>query len=123
MSESSQPDLASQFRELGDHLKNMLQSSWESEEAKKLRQELRHGLDELGKAATEAVDEFQVSEAGQKLKSEAEEFKARVESGEVEAKARQEISKVLATINAELDKLNQQWRKPEEPVHSKDEQV
>jgi len=113
-----QPDLAAQFRELGDQLKNMIQSAWDSEESQKFRTELKEGLSELGKVANETVDEFKTSETGQRLKADAEEFKVRVESGEVEAKAREEVSKVLDFINTELGKINQQWVKP-----NKDEQT
>ena len=112
MSENPQPDLAAQFRELGDQLKNLLQSAWESPDAQKLRQELRTGMTELGRVANETVEEFKVSEAGQKLKAEADDFKTRVETGEVEIKAREEISKVLDYINIELNKVNTQWGKP-----------
>ena len=120
MSENTnpQPDLADQFRELGAQLKNMIQSAWESEESHKFRTELKNGLSELGKAANETVDEFKASETGQRLKADAVDFKARVESGEVEAKAREEVSKVLDFINTELGKINEKWVKPakdEEP--------
>jgi vacuolar-type H+-ATPase subunit E/Vma4 len=107
-----QPDLASQFRELGEQLKNMFQSTWNSEESQKLRSELKNGLSELGKAANDAVTEFNSSETGQRLKADAADFKARVESGDVEAKAREEVSKVLNFINTELGKINDQWFKP-----------
>jgi hypothetical protein len=114
MSENTnpQPDLASQFRELGENLKNMFQQAWESDEALKFKEELRTGLTELGNAATQAVDDFKVSEAGQKLKTEAKDFKSRVESGEVEAKARDEISKALSLINTELQKAIDSFKKP-----------
>jgi len=113
----SQSDIPSQFRELGENLKSFFHSAWESEESQKLRQELKTGLDELGKATNEAVDEFRASETGQKLKAEAEDFKSRVETGEVEAKAREEISKVLSFINTELGKLNQKvTQQPSETV-------
>jgi hypothetical protein len=115
----SQFDISSQFRELGENLKNFFHSAWESEESLKLRQELKNGLDELGRATNEAVDEFKASETGQKFKSEAEDFKSRVETGEVEAKAREEISKVLSFINAELGQLNQKVaQQPSEPVET-----
>jgi phenylalanyl-tRNA synthetase alpha subunit len=114
-----QPNLTDQFRELGENIKNFFQSAWESEESQKFRQELQNGLNELGKATNEAVDEFKASEAGQKFKAEAEDFKARVESGEVEAKARHEISKVLTLINTELGKLNQKVAaQPTEPIET-----
>ena len=80
MSENTQPDIASQFRELGENLKNIFKTTWESEEAHTLKEELKNGLDELGNATVEAVEDFKVSEAGQKLKDEAEDIKARVES-------------------------------------------
>ena len=69
-----------------------------------LKDELKDGFTELGTAATQAVEDFNLSEAGQTLKSEAEAFKSRVKSGETESKARQEISKALEIINAELQK-------------------
>ncbi len=113
MTEQPQPDLTSQFRELGENLKDIMQTAWESEEAQKLRQDIKTGLSELGKAANDAVDEFNASEAGQRLKEETQDLKARVVSGEAETKARQEISKVLHTINAELQKTIDQIPKAE----------
>jgi len=113
MTEEQQPDLTSQFREMGDNLKNILQSAWGSEEAQKLRHDLKNGLSELGKAANDAVDEFNVSEAGQRIKEETHDLKDRVVSGEVEAKARQEISKALHSINTELQKAIDQISKTE----------
>lgn len=114
MSENSnpQPDLAAQFRELGENLKTMFQSAWESDEAQKFKEELKNGLTELGDATTEAVEDFKVSDAGQRLKEEANDLKARVESGEFEAKAREEISKALNAFNTELQKAIESFSKP-----------
>lgn len=109
MSEDPNPqsDITSQFQELGENIKNFFHTAWESEESQKFRDELQNGLNEFGKATNEAVDEFKTSETGQKFKAEAEDFKNRVEMGEVEQKAREEISKVLSFINTELSSLNQ----------------
>ncbi len=112
MSENTQPDLASQFRELGENLKNMFQSAWESEEAKTLKQELKDGFVELGAASSQAVEDFKVSEAGHRLKSEAQDLKTRVESGELEEKTRQEIAKALNLINTELQKAIDSFSPP-----------
>jgi hypothetical protein len=112
-----QSDITDQFRELGENIKNFFHSAWESEESQNLRKELQNGLNEFGKATNEAIEEFKASETGQKFKAEAEDFKSRVESGEVEAKAREEISKVLTFINTELGKLNEEVvQEPSEPV-------
>ncbi len=116
-----QPDLTAQFRELGENLKNIFQSAWQSEEARKLRQEISEGMSELGKAANQAVDDFNASEAGQKLKAEAQDFRARVESGEVESKAREELGRVMAFINAELNKFTRTGSpEPVEPADEKE---
>jgi hypothetical protein len=115
MSENSnpQPDLASQFRELGENLKTMIQSAWESDEALQFKEELKSGLTELGDAATKAVEDFTVSDAGQRFKEEANDFKARVESGEFEVKTREEISKALSAFNKELQKAIESFSKPD----------
>ena len=118
-----QPDITSQFRELGENIKSFFHSAWESEESQKFRQELENGLNELGRATTEAVDEFKTSETGQKFKVEAEDFKTRVETGEVEQKARQEISKVLSFINNELGNFNEQIKPKEAETAPTEEPV
>ena len=108
-----QPDIANQFRELGENIKNFFHSAWESEESQKLRSELENGLNELGRATNEAVEEFKTSDTGQKFKAEADDFINRVETGEVEQKAREEISKVLGFINSELGSLNEKIKPTE----------
>ena len=117
-----QPDITSQFRELGENIKNFFHTAWESEESQKFRQELQNGLNELGRVTNEAVDEFKASETGQKLKAEAGDFVNRVETGEVEAKAREEISKVLNFINQELGNLNEQIKPKEAATPPSDQQ-
>ena len=109
MTEDKQPDLTSQFRELGENLKSVLKAAWESDEAQQFKNELKDGLAELGNAASQAIEDFKVSEAGDRIRAEAEDFKSRVESGEVETKARDELSKVLDRINSELKKSHSQF--------------
>jgi hypothetical protein len=120
--ENPQPDVASQFHELGENIKSFFQSAWTSEESQKFRQEIQDGLSDLGKAVNEAVEDIKTSEAGQKIKVEAEEFKTRVKTGEVEEKAREEVSKVLDFLNAEIGKLNEKM-KSTETSKSPDEDV
>lgn len=113
MTEEKQPDLASQFRELGENLKSVLKAAWESDEAQQFKNELKEGLTELGNAASQAIEDFKVSEAGNKIRAEAEDFKSRIESGEVESKARDELSKVLDSINSELKKTHSHFTSTE----------
>ncbi len=98
------PDIADEFRELGENLKNMLQSAWQSEEAQRLRDDIKLGMEALTQSAVEAIEGFDSGETGQRIKEEVGDFKNRVESGEVETKARAEISRMLRALNGELQK-------------------
>lgn len=101
--------LRDEFRNLGSHLKALIQSAWESEERKNLQQELEGGMQELGNALNDMAADFQTGETGQKIRQEVDEFSARVRSGEVEDKARSEILKALKQLNAELEKVAQKF--------------
>lgn len=113
--EQEKPDLGSEFRELGENLKNLFRTTWESEEAQRFRDELREGLGQLGKTMDDAAEEFRYGEAGQRLQEDAEEFKQRVRSGEFESQARGEIRKALRMINTELENLMQNWPEKKDP--------
>jgi hypothetical protein len=123
MTETTPPpenDLTSEFRTLGNNLKSILKSIWESEETQKLKREVQEGLTELGRVTNETAEEFVQGETGQRLKSEAEDLQQRIRSGEVETKARRELLKVLRVVNAELEKARSDWspdevETPDEP--------
>ena len=55
MDETEQPDLASELRQLGNNLKASLQSAWESEERKKVQEDIEHGLTDLGQLLQDAA--------------------------------------------------------------------
>jgi hypothetical protein len=102
-------DLTSEFRALGDNLKSILKNVWESEETHKLKDEIHAGLTEFGRVTNETVEEFTQGETGQRLKTEAEDLRERIRSGDMEEKARQELLKVLQVINSELEKASTKW--------------
>jgi ElaB/YqjD/DUF883 family membrane-anchored ribosome-binding protein len=103
-SEPRSEDLAAEFRNLGNNLNEMFRSAWESEERKKLQQEIETGLTELGKSLNKTVDELKVSPAGQRLKTEVHDFHQRVRSGDIETELRENLVSVLRKINSELEK-------------------
>ena len=105
-SESNSDDLAAEFRNLGNNLKEILQSAWESEERKKLQQEIEVGLADLGKSLDNTVEEFKVSPAGQRLKTEVQDLHQRVRSGKVETELRENLLSVLRKVNSELEKAS-----------------
>lgn len=101
-SEPQRSEIAEELRALGENLRNMLRTAWESPERKKMQDEIQSGLTELGDSVNKAVNEFSTSKPGQTLKAEYEDFSQRVRSGQVESKVREEILKVLRMVNVEL---------------------
>jgi len=101
--------LRDEFRTLGENLKDMVNSAWESEERKKLQGELEEGLHELGRALNDLAANFQSGDVGQSIRREVDQISERVRSGEMENKARQEILKALKVLNAELEKASQKF--------------
>ncbi len=113
MDETEQPDLAGELRQLGKNLKASLQSAWESEERKKVQEDIEHGLTDLGQLLQDAATEFESNRVGQEIKANVADFRSRLESGEVETRVRKDLLSALQAINAELDKFKDQWSKPE----------
>lgn len=111
--EQEKNTILDEFRTLGDNLKSMLQSAWESEERKKLQSDLESGMKELGNALNEAAADFQAGEVGQNIRREVDEISDRVRSGEMEKKAREEILKALKLLNAELEKASTKFAESE----------
>jgi len=115
MSEEKQErgTLRDEFRTLGENLKEMVNSAWESEERKKLQSELEEGMHELGNVLNELAADFKSGEMGQNLRREVDQFSERVRTGEVENKARQEILKALKVLNKELEKASEKFEDSE----------
>ena len=113
--ETPASDIAAELNELGKNLQALLRASWESDERKKVQAELQAGLNDLGKALSQAATEFQASPAGQALKADIEDFHQRMRSGEVESKIRNEVLSALRAANEGLKKSGQ---KPTPPPDS-----
>ena len=101
----SPEDLASEFHSLGENLKKIIIGAWESEERKNLQKDIEEGLADLGSSLKQTATEIQDSEAGQRIKSEAEDLRDRVRSGDVETKVRSDLQSVLHSLNKELEKV------------------
>jgi hypothetical protein len=93
-------ELADELKNLGQNLKGILRAAWESEERRKLQQEIQKGVDELQKA----VNDFAASPTGQRLKNDVQDLGERLRTGEVEDKLRGDLLAALRTLNAELTK-------------------
>jgi hypothetical protein len=66
-------------------------------------------LTQLATTLKAEASSFNESPTGQQLKTDFEDLRQRVRSGEAEAKAREELLKALKLVNTELDKAVSRW--------------
>jgi hypothetical protein len=104
-------DLASEFRRLGENLKEALRAGWDSEERRRLESEIEAGLDEAATAIRGAAGEFSDSPTGQRLRAELHDLGERARSGELESRVRQDIVSALQAINRELEQAAATWKR------------
>ncbi len=101
-----------ELSELGRQLGTAFKSAWESEERRKLQQEISEGLDALGDQFEEAVRTARESEALQELKADLKQTVETARESEPVQDIRQGLAKGLRQINSELSKLVASWQKP-----------
>jgi hypothetical protein len=112
MSETPPNDnsLTEAFRKLGTSLVETIHVAWNSPERVKLQQEIEAGLTDVSETLKVEINQIKESPAGQQLKSDFDELKDRVNSGEAETQFRQELLKALNIANTELEKVASRLR-------------
>src|SRR5690242_13513362 len=110
--ETPESDLSAELRELGHNLKAAAKTAWESEESRRLQQELKTGLVALEAGLREASNEFTSPETRQRVRAEVHEMGERFRSGQVENQLRDDLLSALRTVNAELKKASQSTSDP-----------
>jgi len=111
-SKSLNDDIGDQLNELGKNLRDTLRTAWESDERRKLQQEIEVGLANLGDSLSQAAKEFSNSPTGQNLTQDVKDMHERWQTGEVGTKVRSEITEALRTVNQELQKAYQRNQPP-----------
>ena len=114
--DKAEGELSDELRELGRNLKSAAKAAWESEESRRLQQELRSGMAALEAGLREAGNEINTGETGQRLRQDVHNFQERVRSGQVETQLRSDLLSALRTVNAELKKASQPAEKPDNKV-------
>ena len=97
-------DIGDQLNELGKNLRDALRTAWESDERRKLQQDIEVGLANLRDSLNQAATDFSSSQTGQTLKEDVKDLNERWKTGEVGSKVRTEIADALRTVNQELQK-------------------
>lgn len=104
-------DIREELRELGRNLSALLQSLWESEERKRVQQEIETGLKDVSKSMQDLAN----SPTGQTIKADLNELGERLRTGEVEEKVRKEVLNALRMANEGLKKASASKEPPEPP--------
>jgi vacuolar-type H+-ATPase subunit E/Vma4 len=106
-SSSTNDNISDQLKELGKNLHQIVQSAWQSEERRKLQNEIEEGLKSMRESLNQAAQEFSSTPTGKTISDDVKDFQERWRSGEVQSKARSEIMDALRKVNDELQKAAQ----------------
>lgn len=110
-------EILNELRDLGRNLSSLLQSAWESDERKKLQQEIENGLTEMRSGLKNAAD----GPTGQAIKADLEGLHQRMRTGEMEEKLRSELVSALRTANDSIKKAAERKTAPPPPTPPTDQ--
>ena len=96
--------LMDEIHSLGQQLVTAVKALWDSEESRKLRQEIGDGFVELGHQLDEAVKSAQESEAAQEFKESVKETVDKARESDIAGQVQQNLVTGLQKLNAELGK-------------------
>lgn len=108
-----EPDVSEALRDLGRQFAETMQAAWNSQERRELESEVREGVQHFSEEVQRVFKDAKESPAAKRVKEEAEDVKARVESGDVTQKARSGFVEGLRWLSQELEKLAQQFSAPQ----------
>lgn len=107
MTEEQKPDsqVMDELHSLGNQLVTALKSLWDSDESRKLRQEIGDGFVELGKQIDDAVKSAQDSETAREFKEQIKETVDKARESDVAGQMERNLVSGLRKLNAELSKF------------------
>lgn len=116
MTKNTRPegDLHEEFRNLGQNIKAALNTAWNSDERKRVQTNIQDGLNDLGNAINDLINEIQTSEVGKKVIDEVDQIGEHLRSGEVKEKTREGVLSALKKMNAELEKAADKFSSKDE---------
>ncbi len=110
------PDVAEELREFGKQFADTIRTAWNSAERQRLETELRDGMRSFADEVDKAIQEIRKSPAADRVKSEAEYVRERVEISDVGHKARAGVATGLQRLSEQLAKLAERFTPVEKPV-------
>jgi hypothetical protein len=103
--EKPDSELMDEIESLGKQLVGAVTSLWDSDESRKLRQEIGDGFVQLGQQVDEAIKTAQESEAAREFKTQVQETVDKARESDVAAKLEENLVSGLHQLNTELGKL------------------
>jgi hypothetical protein len=114
-----------ELESLGEQLATAVKSLWESEESRKLRQDIGEGFVELGRQIDTALKSAQESEAAKEFSEQVKETVGKARESDVAGKMERGLLTGLQELNAEISKLidSMEAREPAEAEPESDPEV
>jgi len=103
--QKSGSELMDELEALGKQLVTAVRSLWDSDESRKLRQEIGDGFVQLGQQVDEAIKTAQESETAKEFKVQVKETMDKARESDVAGKLQDNLVSGLHQLNAELGKL------------------
>ncbi len=110
---SSSDTISDQLNQLGKNLRDALQNAWESDERRKLQQEIEEGMASLGATLSQAAKDFSSTPTGKTISEDMKDLQQRWKNGEVSSKVHTDVVDALRRVNEELQKAT--GKKPPPP--------
>lgn len=114
MSEEKKPEsqIVDELESLGRQIATAVRSLWESEDAQKLRQEIREGFVVLADEVDTAIKSAQDSEAAHEFRGQVRDAVDKARASDVTQQVEQGLTSGLQQLNQELSKLIASLEKP-----------
>lgn len=100
-----QKSVENEFERLGENLRQAVEAAWQSEERKRISEDLQAGIEEFGETLNRTANEFIESPTGKRMRAEVDDFSRRVQEGEVADKVESELLSVLDRLNKKLEEV------------------
>jgi hypothetical protein len=105
---SGGPDLVAEFQTLGRTFAEAFEAAWNSEERKRVEQEVREGVQSFADEVDKVIRDARASTTGQRVKDEAGEMASKFEGSDLGRRALEGIAGGLAWISVEMGKMAEQ---------------
>ena len=106
---TEEKEVVAELKQVGQQLRGLFETAWESEKRQELETEFREGISSLGTQIEDLANDISKSEEMARLREEAQEIRDAARTGKLGTAAREEFLKVLRVINSELQKLRDTW--------------